>query len=116
RAIGQVLPDEFEDGAEARVLGEELTRAVAESAADGGALDGLRSLELSPGKLADHVAAALQLDAADAAAVLGELDVRERIRKVIALLLSHRELAQMRSSIGEEVRRELGKHQREALL
>lgn len=117
RAHGTPAPAEGEPSVEATVLADELRRLVVEAAGKkSGAFEELQKSELPPGALADKVASALDLDVEEAAEVLAAVDVEARLRKVIALLASHQQLAELRETIGEEVKRELGKNQREHLL
>jgi ATP-dependent Lon protease len=116
RALGVAAPAEGEPSAEAKLLAEELRTLVTDAARKGGALDELRSAETTPGLLADRVANALDLEIDEAAKVLATVEVEARLRLVIGLVASHQQLAELRQTIGEEVKREIGKNQREHLL
>jgi len=116
QAHGEVITDPEEVSAEAKVLGEELRRLVAEAARQGGALEELKGLESHPGQLADRVANALDIELPEALHVLEAVDVVDRLRAVIQLVASHKQLAELRQTIGDEVKKEIGKNQREALL
>lgn len=65
---------------------------------------------------ADRIAAALGLNAEDAIDVLGEPDVAKRIAWLLAKVTSLRSHAEVRAKIDRDVRKEFGKHQREAVL
>ncbi|MBX3273160.1 MAG: endopeptidase La [Sandaracinaceae bacterium] len=69
-----------------------------------------------PGLLADRLAASIDAPAELRVDILLELDVPARLRKVIELLAKARAAADVRERIDSEVRRELGKSQREAVL
>jgi ATP-dependent Lon protease len=115
RAHGSPIAD-GEPSAAAAILADELRGLVAGAAKKGGVLDELRASDVTPGLLVDKVAAALDLDVDEAAQVLATVDVEARLRLVIGMLASHKQLAELRETIGEEVKRELGKNQREHLL
>jgi ATP-dependent Lon protease len=85
------------------------------ASAGGGSLGELPR-ELEPGCLADLVASSLGLTTEDELAVLGELDTTERLRLVARLLGKTKELSEVRKQIDAEVRKGIGKGQREALL
>jgi ATP-dependent Lon protease len=116
RAEGEPMVDPVDASAETKVLGEELRRLVADAAKQGGALGELKGLEGQPGLFADHVANALDLDLPEALQVLEAVSVADRVRAVIHLVASHKQLSELRQTIGEEVKKEIGKNQREALL
>ncbi len=69
-----------------------------------------------PGLLADRVAGWLDIEDEKKAEVLLEIDVAKRLRKVAELITEARAKAELRSKIEGEVRKELGKHQKEAML
>jgi ATP-dependent Lon protease len=102
---------------EARALADGLREHVAELVGEaGGALAQAIQAEVSPGALADALAAALDLDLDDEMEVLTALDVVERLRLVASLVTKAHALHEMKRKIGEEVRQKLGKSQREHLL
>jgi ATP-dependent Lon protease len=69
-----------------------------------------------PGLLADRVAGWLDVEDESKAAVLLELDAAKRLRLVAQIVGEARAKAELRTKIEGEVRRELGKHQKEAIL
>jgi ATP-dependent Lon protease len=69
-----------------------------------------------PGLIADRVAGWLDIEDEKKAEVLLEVDVANRLRRVAELITEARARAEMRSKIEGEVRKELGKHQKEAML
>lgn len=78
-------------------------------------LDMLRETT-NPSLLADRVAGWLEAEDARKAEALLELDAIKRLRLVIELIAEARTRAELRTKIDGEVRRELGKHQKEAVL
>jgi len=103
---------------EARELASALKKQLAEVVAkEGGALVDLIDAEAGdPGALADRVAGHLGLSAEAEVGVLAEADVEARLRLVARLLGEAKTLAEVRSKIEGEVRREVGKNQREHIL
>ena len=108
--------DEIPGGDEAEVLATSLREHLRELAPGDSQLhESLREAR-DPGKLADLVAAWLDTDDAKKAEVLLQLDVVGRLRRVAELIHEARAKAELRSKIDSEVRKELGKHQKEAML
>ncbi|WP_437684739.1 endopeptidase La [Sorangium sp. So ce176] len=118
RAEGAVAPEFLGDAEEARLLaasvrerareiGPRLATNLAEIAATSRA---------EPGLLADQIAGALGLPTDKEMEVLAELRVAQRLQKVAALLSEAAALADLKKKIDGDVRRELGKGQREAIL
>jgi ATP-dependent Lon protease len=70
----------------------------------------------SHSELADRVASSIELEAEEAARLLGALDVRERIRLLLSFLAERRVVAELRGRIDSEVRDRLGQGQKEVLL
>jgi ATP-dependent Lon protease len=70
----------------------------------------------TPGRLADRVAGALDLPADKAVQVLETTDVVERLRLVASLIGEMMASRDVRQKIDDEVRRELNRNQREAVL
>ncbi len=116
RAEGRVLPDERAETGEAKVLVEELSAALRDVAGKGGQFDELERFAGKPGPMVDRIASLLGVDSQKALEVLETLDVPERAKKVLAMVIEQRELADLRQKIGEDVRKELGKNQREHIL
>ncbi len=101
---------------DAELLAEALRKHLRELApADQALADVLRDTR-EPGRLADAVAGWLECEDARKAEVLLELDPSARLRLVTRLISEARARAELRTKIDGEVRRELGKHQKEAML
>ncbi|MCU0658374.1 MAG: LON peptidase substrate-binding domain-containing protein, partial [Polyangiaceae bacterium] len=115
-AEAQPLNERSSAHEEALVLGAALRQHLDELASAGGGSLGELPRELEPGRLADLVASSLGLTTEDELAVLGELDTTERLRLVARLLGKTKELSEVRKKIDAEVRKGIGKGQREALL
>jgi ATP-dependent Lon protease len=69
-----------------------------------------------PGELADLVASRLEASSAEKAELLGILDVKSRVRAVLARVVRRAEVLKMRDSINAQVQGEIGKTQREHML
>jgi ATP-dependent Lon protease len=69
-----------------------------------------------PGELADLVASRLEASSAEKAELLGTLDVKSRVRAVLARVAHRIEVLKMRDNINAQVHGEIGKTQREHLL
>src|SRR4029079_10117289 len=69
-----------------------------------------------PGRLGDIVAATVDLSPDERASLLVESDVAERLRRLLVLLQRKVELIKVKQKIDLQVREELSKHQREAVL
>ncbi len=113
---GRVLDDARADSAEAKVLAEELATSLSTVGGKSGQFEDVLRLVGKPSAFADRVAAALGLEPAQSLDILTTLDVPERLRKVLRFVGEQEELASLRQKIGEDVRRELGKNQREHIL
>ncbi|HTJ80633.1 MAG TPA: endopeptidase La [Polyangiaceae bacterium] len=113
---GRTLEDERADSAEAKILAEELAAALSKLSGKSGQFEDVLRVVNKPSAFADKVASALGLEPAQALEILTTLDVPERLRKVLRLVAEQEELASLRQKIGEDVRRELGKNQREHIL
>ncbi|MEZ4374335.1 MAG: endopeptidase La [Polyangiaceae bacterium] len=116
RADGVLLAEIGNTGDAASILAEELHTHLEELTQKGGALGEIPSPEGDPSSFADRIAASLGLDTEDAIAVLSELDVAERLKGVIELLTRARTRAELRTKIEQDVRKSLGKTQKEAIL
>ncbi|MDQ3031228.1 MAG: endopeptidase La [Myxococcota bacterium] len=103
-------------GDDAPVLAKSLRDHLRELAPSDSQLHELLREPSEPGALADRVTAWLDIDDAQKAEVLLELDVSRRLRRVATLIAEARAKAELRTKIDGEVRRELGKHQKEAML
>ena len=62
------------------------------------------------------VASGLGLDSSDEASVMLELDVEKRLRLVLTLLSQVETLAEVKSKLSDEVQKQIGQNQREAIL
>src|ERR1700690_3271505 len=69
-----------------------------------------------PARLGDITAATVDLSAEEAASLLVEGDVAERLRRLLVLLQRKVELIKVKQKIDTQVREEFSKHQREAVL
>ncbi|MEZ4228460.1 MAG: endopeptidase La [Polyangiaceae bacterium] len=116
RADGVLLAELGNTGDAASILAEELHHHLEELSQKGGALGEIPSPEGDPSSFADRISASLGLDTEDAIAVLSELDVAERLKIVIELLTRARTRAELRTKIEQDVRKSLGKTQKEAIL
>ena len=116
-AEGNVLEDENDDTQDARLLAESLRERVQELAGNsGGALAQAALSAAEPGLFADQVASTLGLGTEKELLVLKELDVPERLRAVAKLLAEAKAIAEAKQKIDADVRQEIGRGQREALL
>jgi ATP-dependent Lon protease len=116
-AEGTLRPDIVNDPREARLLADALRERVREIAERGaGSLIQVAQSDREPAVFADQVAAALGLSADRELPVLLERDVSVRLRLVNDLLNETLELADVKKKIDGELRKELGKNQREAIL
>lgn len=119
KARAATVTDKSFNSEEAKKLALELVEQVKElgdvSSSLQTALDA-SDLKDDAGRVADVVAAALQLTPEKEAQVLTCVDSVERLRLVMTLLLSAHELSKVRTKINDDVRRNINKNQREALL
>jgi ATP-dependent Lon protease len=118
RADAKHLPETGADSIEsqelARALALEVTELVREA---GGALAQLGNLEnQDPGELSDRIAAQLDLPTEQEIELLGEPDAAARIRLLVKRIGEGKAKAEVRAKIEGEVKKELGKNQREAVL
>jgi ATP-dependent Lon protease len=117
RVVTKPAPDQQADSTEARILAESLREHVRELAGDaGGNLGEAVTKNLSPSRLADTVGGNLPLERHAEIEVLMTLDVVERLRLVARLVNEAREVHEIRQKIDEEVRKRLGKQQRDVIL
>ncbi|MDO9022965.1 MAG: endopeptidase La [Deltaproteobacteria bacterium] len=116
-AEGEALPEETADAAESRLLAQSLKQHVTELASrNGGSLGAVQADESDPGRVADQVAALLGLPAQKEIDVLREVEVGARLRLVAGLVSEARALNDIKSKIDQDVRREVNRNQRDALL
>ncbi len=69
-----------------------------------------------PGKIADFIAANLNISVEEKERILEETSVRERLKKVNTLLNREMEFANLQSKIQQQIQSEMGKTQREMFL
>ncbi|HZS37965.1 MAG TPA: endopeptidase La, partial [Polyangia bacterium] len=69
-----------------------------------------------PSRLADLAAASLELPTEERIALLGELDVTARLKRVLEALQHRVQVFQVKEKIDTQVREEFSRHQREAVL
>jgi ATP-dependent Lon protease len=115
-ARGTALKNLIEDRERARQLALALREKVGEIAGGGGGLSHVRAREDDPGLVADQVAAALGLDTEKEIQVLQTLDVVARLGIVTDFLVQAKAVSDVKKKIDSDVRREMGKSQREAVL
>ncbi len=116
-ADGTHLPSTVDDPREALALANSLRARIAEIAqGNGGALAQIARGADDPGVLADQVAAALGLPSDKEIEVLRVTEVVARLRFVAELVSEAKELADVKRKVDAEVRKEIGKGQRDALL
>jgi ATP-dependent Lon protease len=109
--------DEGNDTAEAKELARALATQVTALVRDaGGALAQLELDTSDPSTFVDRVAAILDLPTEQEIELLGEADVAARIRLLVRRIGEAKAQAEVRSKIENEVRKELGKNQREHVL
>lgn len=117
RVLTSPAPDQNADAIEAKILGESLREHVRELAGtDGGNLVEAVAKRLEPSALADAIGSHLPLERHAEVEVLMTLDVPERLRLIARFVNEAHEMHSIRQKIDEEVRKRLGKHQREAIL
>lgn len=111
-------PSERGDTDTARALAETLHELVAEVIVDDGARASLDQATTSsaPGALADRVAAMIDLPPEAKAEILLARDVEVRLRRVLELFQEARTRAELQEKISSEVRRDVSRVQREAML
>ncbi len=111
------IKDQAEDAIEAKELARALSAEVKTLVREaGGALAQLELDEEHPSAFADRVAALLQLSVEGEIEILGEPVVAARIRLLVTRIAEAKAQAEVRFTIENEVKRELGKNQREHVL
>lgn len=115
-ADGVPLREPVRDEREAQHLAEALRREL--GAGDGALAKLVQAIgpHEPPGRVADRIAAGLELPLDKAVEVLGTTDVIARLRLVMTLAGQATTLDEVRQKIDAEVRKELGKNQREHIL
>jgi len=116
-ADGEPAVETGTDSDEARLLAQSLRERIEElGAAHATTFGELGAASSDPGLFADQIAAALGLGIERDLQVLAELDVPARLRLVAQLLAEAKTASDVKKKIDSDVRRELGKGQREAIL
>ncbi|HZF51677.1 MAG TPA: endopeptidase La [Polyangiaceae bacterium] len=116
-ADGELAAETGADSHEARLLAQSLRERIEElGSASATAFGELSTASSDPSIFADQVAAALGLGVEKDIQVLAELDVPARLRLVAQLLAEAKTVSDVKKKIDSDVRRELGKGQREAIL
>jgi ATP-dependent Lon protease len=117
RAVVGPVEETGTDGEEAHLLAAELRRALQPLLAQGNeSLGDILSAASDPGSFADRIVSGLDIDRDRDIEVLLTLDVPARLRLCATLIAEAKARWTVKQKIGEEVRRELGKDQREAVL
>ena len=117
RAEVSAIEEVGHDDERAQELFAMLREHVAElSEKNGGALTEILSQHSHPGSLADRVAAELGMETERRARILCELDVTERLERVLEALGEIVTRSEVKATIDKQVREKLGKNQREAIL
>jgi ATP-dependent Lon protease len=102
---------------EARVLAAEIRKHLSRlSGSTNTGLAEILAADPEPGELADRVASGLDIDREREVEVLMTLDVPARLRLVVTQIAQAKTHAELKSKIGQEVRRELEKDQRKHML
>ncbi len=116
-AQGESVEETDSDPVASQVLARSLREHAAEVAQrTGGTLTQVNALPTEPGRVADQVASLLGLTPDKELAVLGEANIHARLHRVAGYLAEARTLADLKNRIDQDVRKEVGKHQREAIL
>ncbi|HEY8427198.1 MAG TPA: endopeptidase La [Sandaracinaceae bacterium] len=117
RVRGEPLAEERADSPEALMIADSLRRQLlAEHGAGDRAFAHMLEQTAEPGRLADRLTVWIDAPHELRVEILHELDVVARLRKVIELIGKARASAELRETIDSEVRRELGKSQKEVVL
>ena len=116
RALTEAFPEIDADTDEAEALGASLRTQLLENPDLDASFRRLLEQTLEPGRLADRIAAVLDGPPETRVRVLLEGSVPKRLRLVLELFAKAKSAAEMREKIDSEVRRELGKNQRDAVL
>ncbi len=116
-ATGTAKSDIPGDEYETRALADELRAHIKElaAAANPGLADLIDTIK-EPGQLADRIVSGLELDREREIEVLHTLDVLARLRLCAKAIGEAKARSELKQKIGEEVRREIGKDQREHML
>lgn len=115
-AEGEPVEETGRNSDEALELAQVLRERIEELGTAAGGLADIAAKRVEPGIFADQVAGALGLSPDKELQVLAELDVPARLRLVIALLVDAKTASEVKRKIDHDVRQQLGKGQREAIL
>ena len=115
-ADGAPLREPVRDELEAQFLADSLKARIGQADNQLATRLGQTPPNETPGRFADRVASALELPPEKAMTVLSQPDVIERLRLVTALVGEALAVREVRQKIDDEVRKELNKNQREAVL
>jgi len=113
---GEIVDEPLGDVDRVTALAEALRNRLKELAGSDVALQNVVSSTRKPGLLADRIAAWLDVDAESKLDVLGQLEVERRLEVVADLISRAKGRAELRQKIDAQVRKELSKNQREAVL
>ncbi len=113
----EAVVDTENDTVEAKELARALQNEVAALAGDGGkAFAKLELDETDPSTFADRIAAMIDLPTEQEIELAGETHVPTRIRLLVKRIGEARAVAEVRAKIENEVKKEIGKNQREHVL
>ena len=115
-AEGEPAVEPGGESEEARLIARALAAEVRELGKGGGSLAQIDDPGDEPGGFADRVAAVLGLGTDKELTVLEAFDVAARLRLVAGFVIEARALADVKRKIEQDVRREIGSNQREAIL
>ncbi len=116
-AEGEPVQETGADSEEAHALAQSLRERIEElGTAAGGLAEIAAANNVEPSVLADQVAGALGLSPDKEIQVLFELDVPARLRLVSGFLIDAKTVSEVKKKIDHDVRQQLGKGQREAIL
>ncbi|AKT39496.1 endopeptidase La [Chondromyces crocatus] len=116
-AEGSIAPEYAGDAEEARVLAASLRERARELGPQlGSNLADVAAAKAEPGVYADLIAAALGMSTEKELQVLSELRIGPRLALVAELLNEAVHLAELKRKADADVRKELGKNQRDAIL
>jgi len=116
-AEGDTIPETNADPVRAAVLARSLKDHVRDVAGrNGGALAGVDAGDDQPGLVADQIAAVLGLPAEKELRVLREAEVVARLQLVTDLVVETRAVSDLRAKVESDVRKEVTKNQRDALI
>ncbi len=115
-AIAAPVDEVDDDTPEAEELARAVLSAVSELAKEAGGAFDEDSAPSAPGALADHIASSVDFPIEHEIELLAEANVPARLRLLVKRLGELRTKSELRSKIEGEVRKELGKNQRDAVL